>query len=193
MRYTLENGQPMEVVSITVDGKRIVHPTDDQCDAAHIGYPLVLADAPEYDPDTQYLEESWRIRYKKIRQIWTVVDIPQPTEEEQRIAEIDKLLNDSDAEFEVFKSTPIVYPINGLRYKPSYIKDFWNSVIVLGESAFPMTISDADCVNEEMTFAQFTNLYVWLLQQSAAEIAAVNTYQAPLIAERKELQDSQEG
>lgn len=192
MRYTLENGLPVEVQSIVVNGMRIVHPTDAQVDDANAGYPLVLSDAPEYDPETQELSESWRVKYKKIRQIWTIIDLPQPSETEQRIAEIQRLLVESDEGFELYKSTPIVYPVNGLKYKPSYIKDFWNSVLILGASVFPMTISDAECVAEEMTFEQFTNLYGWLLQESAAEIASVNAYQAPLIAELKELQTSQD-
>lgn len=192
MRYTFENEKPVEIKSIVVDGMRIVYPTDEQVDAANAGYPLQLISPPEYDTETQRLELSYSLEDDVITQVWTVIDIPQPTEEELRIAEIRGLLAESDAGFEEFKATPIVYPVNGLRYKPSYIKDFWNSVIVLGSAAFPMVISDADCVAEEMTFEQFTALYGWLIQESATEIAAVNTYQAPLIAELKELERGQD-
>lgn len=192
MRYTFENNKPVEIKAIVVDGMRIVYPTDAQVDEAEAGYPLELTTPPEYDSDTQRLELSYSLEDGVISQVWTIIDIPQPTEEELRIAELRSLLAQSDAGFETFKSTPIVYPVNGLRYKPSYIKDFWNSVIVLGSAAFPMVISDADCVAEEMTFEQFTALYGWLIQQSAAEIAAVNTYQAPLIAELKELESGQD-
>lgn len=189
MRYTLKDGKPAEVTAILVDEMRIVHPTDAQVDAAGAGYPLKLTPALEYDLETQRLEESWTLEGGEIVQVWTVIDLPQPTPAEKRIAEINALLAASNAAFETYKATPITYPANGLKYKPSYIKDFWNSVLPLGAAAFPMTISDADCVAREMTFEEFTTLYGWLLAESEAEIARVNAYQAPLIAEKKELEN----
>lgn len=191
MRYTLQNGKPQEIVSIVVDGMRIVYPTDVQVDAAGAGYPLQTTDAPEYDAETQRLEESWTLTGGKIVQTWTIIDLPQPSETERRIAEINQLLAASNAGFLAFKETPIVYEVNGLKYKPSYITDYWTAALMMGAAAFPMQVSDVDCVSREFAFAEFQMLYGWLLQESAQEIATVNAYQAPLIAELKELQNGQ--
>ena len=190
MRYNLVDGKPVEVTSIIVDGMRIVHPTDAQVDAAGAGYPLQLTDAPEYAPETQTLRESWTLTGGEIVQTWTIIDLPQPSETERRIAEINQLLAASNAEFLAFKETPIVYEGNGLRYKPSYLTDYWVPILPL-QAAFPMVISDADCVPQEMTFEEFTNLYTWLLTVSAQEIATVNAYQKPLLAELAELTNGQ--
>ena len=189
MRYILQDGKPVEVTAIIVDGMRIVHPTDAQVDAAGAGYPLKLTDPPEYDPETEKLLLSYALEGGEIVQVWMVEELPQPSETEKRIAEINLLLAESNAAFETFKSTPLTYPANGLKYKPSYITDYWTPVLLGGAEAFPMTVSDADCVSREFTFAEFQTLYGWLLRASAQEISRVNTYQAPLIAELKELQN----
>lgn len=189
MRYTLENGKPVEVISIVVDGMRIVYPSDAQVDAAGAGYQLKLTDPPEYDQETQRLEESWTLEGGKIVQVWTVIDLPQPSETERRIAEINQLLAASNAAFLDFKETPIVYEANGLRYKPSYLPDYWVPLLPLGAAAFPKTIGDADCVARQFTFEEFVAMYTWLLGVSAQEIARVNAYQQPLLAELKELQN----
>ena len=191
MRYTLQDGKPQEIKAIVADGMRIVYPTDAQVDAAGTGYLLQLTDAPEYDAETQRLEESWTLTDGKIVQTWTVIDIPQPSPTEKRIAEINQLLAASNAAFLAFKETPIVYEGNGLRYKPSYLPDYWVPLLPLGAAAFPQTIGDADCVAREFTFEEFINLYTWLLTLSAQEIARVNAYQKPLLAELKELENGQ--
>ena len=190
MRYTLENGKPVEIISIVVGGMRIVYPTDAQVDAAGAGYPLKLTPVPEYDTETQRLEESWALTDGEIVQTWTIIDLPQPSETERRIAEINQLLAASNAAFLEFKETPVVYECNGLRYKPSYLTDYWVPILPL-QAAFPMVISDADCVPQEMTYEEFTNLYTWLLTISAQEIATVNAYQTPLIEELEELINGQ--
>ena len=187
MRYTLQEGKPVDVIAITVDGMRIVHPTDAQVDAAGAGYPLQTADAPDYDPETQRLEESWTLTKGKIKQVWTIIDLPQPSETERRIAEINQLLAASNAAFMEFKETPITYEANGLKYKPSYLVDYWVPLLPLGAAAFPQTIGDADCVAREFTFEEFVAMYTWLLTVSAQEIARVNAYQKPLIEELEEL------
>lgn len=189
MRYTLQDGKPVEVISIVVDGMRIIHPTDAQVDASGAGYPLQLTDAPEYDTETQRLEESWTLTGGKIVQTWTIIDLPQPSETERRIAEINQLLAASNAAFLEFKETPIVYEANGLRYKPSYLPDYWVPLLPLGAAAFPQTIGDADCVAREFTFEEFVSLYTWLLGVSAQEIKRVNAYQQPLLEELAELQN----
>lgn len=189
MRYTLENGKPVEVISIIVDGMRIVHPTDAQVDAAGSGYPLQLTDAPEYDAETQTLRESWTLTGGEIVQTWTVIDLPQPSETERRIAEINQLLAASNAAFLTFRETPITYEANGLKYKPSYLPDYWVPLLPLGAAAFPQTIGDADCVAREFTFEEFVAMYTWLLGVSAQEIATVNAYQQPLLEELAELQN----
>lgn len=191
MRYNLVDGKPVEVISIVVDGMRIVHPTDEQVDDAGAGYALRLVNPPEYDPETGKLLLSYALEGGEIVQVWTVEELPQPSETERRIAEINQLLAASNAGFVTFKETPIEYPANGLKYKPSYLTDYWVPILPLGAAAFPMVISDADCVPQEMTFEEFTNLYTWLLTVSAQEIATVNAYQKPLIAELEELENGQ--
>lgn len=189
MRYTLQNGKPQEIVSIVVDGMRIVYPTDAQVDAAGAGYPLQTTDPPEYDQKTEKLTLSYALEGGEIVQVWTVEELPQPSETERRIAEINQLLAASNAAFLEFKETPIVYEANGLRYKPSYLPDYWVPLLPLGAAAFPQTIGDADCVAREFTFDEFVALYTWLLTLSAQEIARVNAYQKPLIAELAELEN----
>ena len=189
MRYALENGKPVEIKSIIVDGMRIVYPTDAQVDEAGAGYPLQLTVAPEYDAETQTLQESWTLTGGNIVQTWTIIDLPQPSPTEKRIAEINQLLAASNAAFMEFKETPIVYEANGLKYKPSYLPDYWVPLLPLGAAAFPQTIADADCVAREFTFEEFVSLYTWLLTVSAQEIATVNAYQKPLLAELAELQN----
>ena len=191
MRYNLQDGKPVEITAIIVDGMRIVHPTDAQVDAAGAGYPLQTTDAPEYDPETQRLEESWTLEGGKIVQVWTVIDLPQPTPTEKRIAEINQLLAASNAAFLSFKETPITYETNGLKYKPSYLVDYWVPLLPLGAAAFPQTISDADCVDRTFTFEEFVALYTWLLGVSAQEIKRVNAYQQPLLEELAELTNGQ--
>ena len=189
MRYTLENGKPVEVKAIVLGDMRIVYPTDAQVDAAGAGYPLQLTDPPEYASETETLEQTYSLENDIIVQEWTIIEKPQPSEKERRIEEINNLINESNAEFEAFKETPIIYPGNGLRYKPSYVKDYWVPALVLGEAAFPMYISDADCIAREFTLSEFQTLYAWLLNESATEIARVNAYQQPLIEELRELED----
>lgn len=189
MRYNLVDGKPVEVISIVVDGMRIVHTTDEQVDEAGAGYALRLVNPPEYDPETEKLLLSYALEGGEIVQVWTVEELPQPSETERRIADINQLLAASNAGFVTFKETPIEYPANGLKYKPSYLTDYWVPILPLGAATFPMVISDADCVPQEMTFEEFTNLYTWLLTVSAQEIARVNAYQKPLIAELEELQN----
>lgn len=189
MRYNLVDGKPVEVISIIVDGMRIVHPSDSQVDEAGAGYALELVTPPEYDPETQRLEESWVLADGKIVQVWTVIDLPQPSETERRIAEINQLLAASNAAFLEFKETPIVYEANGLKYKPSYLPDYWVPLLPLGAAAFPQTIGDADCVAREFTFEEFVSLYTWLLGVSEQEIKRVNAYQQPLLEELAELQN----
>lgn len=189
MRYTLEEGKPVEVTAIIVDGMRIVYPTDAQVDAAGAGYPLKLTDPPEYDPATEKLVLSYALEGGEIVQVWTVEELPQPSETERRIAEINQLLAASNAAFLTFRETPIVYEANGLKYKPSYLQDYWVPLLPLGAAAFPQTIGDADCVAREFTFEEFVSLYTWLLGVSAQEIKRVNAYQQPLLEELAELQN----
>lgn len=187
MRYILQDGKPVEVTAIIVDGMRIVYPTDAQVDAAGAGYPLNLTDPPEYDPETEKLTLSYALEGGEIVQVWTVEELPQPTPTEKRIAEINQLLAASNAAFLTFKETPITYETNGLKYKPSYISDYWVPLLPLGAAAFLQTIGDADCVAREFTFEEFINLYTWLLGVSAQEIKRVNAYQQPLLEELAEL------
>lgn len=189
MRYNLVDGKPVEVISIVVDGMRIVHPTDEQVDEAGAGYSLRLVNPPEYDPETEKLLLSYALEGGEIVQVWTVEELPQPSETERRIAEINQLLAASNAGFLAFKETPIVYETNGLKYKPSYLPDYWVPLLPLGAAAFPQTIGDADCVAREFTFEEFVAMYTWLLGVSAQEIKRVNAYQQPLLEELAELQN----
>ena len=67
---------------------RIVHPTDALVDAIGAGYPVKLTDPPEYDPATEKLTLSYALEGDNIVQVWTIEEIPQPSETEKRIAEI---------------------------------------------------------------------------------------------------------
>ena len=39
---------------------------------------MVYTDAPEYDPETQYITHKWEEKNGKAVQVWTLYDIPVP-------------------------------------------------------------------------------------------------------------------
>lgn len=59
----------------------IANPTEAQkaAIAPVLGYlPMQYTDPPEYDPETQYLEEHWEEHDGKAVQVWEVKDYPTP-------------------------------------------------------------------------------------------------------------------
>lgn len=45
-------------------------------------YPVIYTDAPETD-DKHYAEESWTLENDQIIQIWSVIEIPTPSDEDE--------------------------------------------------------------------------------------------------------------
>jgi len=57
--------------------------------------PMQYTAQPEYDPDTQYLEESWVEEDGKAVQVWTIVDKPEPEQSlQERVESLEENVSD---------------------------------------------------------------------------------------------------
>ena len=82
MTYNLINGSPVRVRSIRYDGRRIANPPDDLVVQLGLGYPLITTPIPDYNPETQYVTNSWRQEESAIVEVWTVKEIELETSSE---------------------------------------------------------------------------------------------------------------
>lgn len=68
-------------IYITVNGANVWNASVE--DYLSLGwYPVIYTDAPETD-DKHYAESSWSQESDCIRQVWTIVEIPEPTDEDE--------------------------------------------------------------------------------------------------------------
>lgn len=66
---------------ITVDDAHVWNATEE--DYLSLGwYPVIYTDAPDTD-DKHYAESAWTQESDCIRQTWTVIEIPEPTDEDE--------------------------------------------------------------------------------------------------------------
>lgn len=191
MRYRLENGSPVLITKVTVDGLTTTNPSDAFIDEHELGYPKQDTSAPEYDADTQRIASSWSVVNGVITKVWEVLDL---TEEELHVkqnAAIDIQINEVNADYEQWQLTPVEYTFgNDTMYlKPIWITQYYGTLqqvsLMTSGAIFPMIITDAAGVNFEMTAEEFQTMYLWLVQVASAEIARVNAVLAELEAQKE--------
>lgn len=98
--YTFESETWIKPVkSIRYNGRRISNPPDELVIKAGMGYPLQTTEQPEYNPETQYINKSYKLENGVIIEVWTVIDIPQPEPEPEPEPETsDSSSSDSDSD-----------------------------------------------------------------------------------------------
>ena len=83
MTYNLTNNRPVPVRSIRHENRRIANPPDDLVVQLGLGYPLITTPIPDYNPETQFVTQSWRQEETAIVEAWTVHDVQLETSNEQ--------------------------------------------------------------------------------------------------------------
>lgn len=191
MRYKLENGQPVLITRIDLDGQTITNPPDDMIDANGLGYPKTVTPAPIYDPSEETLSSSWEIQSGVITQVWTVTELSAAEKAAKHNAAIDAQIASVNAAYEAYKTTPITYDFNGqtMSLKPIWVTEYYGTLMQIGLMSnganFPTTITDAAGTNFEMTFAEFQTMFLWLVGKAQTEIKRVNDALVELEAERE--------
>ena len=191
MRYTLENGSPVLITKVTVDGLITTNPSDDFIDEHEMGYPKLDTEAPEYDSDVQYVTSSWSVVNGVITKVWEIVDYTEEELQVKQNAAIDTQINEVNAAYEQWQLTPVEYTFDNqtMYLKPSWITQYYGTLqqvsLMTSGAIFPMIITDAAGVNYEMTSEEFQTMYLWLVQVASTEIARVNATLAELEAERE--------
>lgn len=82
MTYNLTNNFPVPVRSIRHENRRIANPPDALVVQLGLGYPLTTTPIPDYNPETQYVTNSWRQDESAIVEVWTVNDVQLETNSE---------------------------------------------------------------------------------------------------------------
>lgn len=116
-----------------------------------------------------------------------LVDISQTPEysTKKRLIAIENELRKADADYEAMLSTPVVYPVNGLAYKPSYV-DSYALLIVSGMG--PFVIWDSTELNEKlMTATELTGLAIFLKKIAEPAFQARKDIRKKLLLEKAEL------
>lgn len=191
MRYKLENGQPVLITRIDLDGQTITNPPDDMIDAHGLGYPKTVTPAPIYDPSEETLSSSWEIQSGVITQVWTVTELSAAEKAAKHNARIDEQINAVNSAYEAYKTTPITYAFNGqtMSLKPIWVTEYYSTLMQIGLMSsganFPTTITDANCEDFDLTFEQFSTMFLWLVQQAQTEIKRVNQLIADLQAQKE--------
>lgn len=196
MRYKLENGQPVLITRIDLDGQTITNPPDDLIDANGLGYPKTDTPAPTYDPTQEKISSVWEIQSGQIVKVWTVTELTAAEKAAIHNAAIDAQIASVNAGYEAYKTMPLSYAFNGqtMTLKPIWVTEYYGTLMQIGLMSsganFPATITDAAGSNFELTFQEFSTLYLWLVQQAQTEIKRVNDAIAELQAQ-KEVVDGQ--
>lgn len=191
MRYKLEKNVPVLITRIEISGQVITNPPDSMIDEAGIGYQLVDVPAPEYDSTKESISFEWQIKGGNIEKVWTITELTPAEKAAKKNAEIDAQIDAVNAGYEAYKTIPISYDFNGqtMLLKPVWVTEYYGTLqqvgIITSGATFPTIITDATGANFEMTFEQFSTMYLWLVQQAAAEIATVNATLAELEAQKE--------
>lgn len=191
MRYILENSVPVLVRKVTFEGLVITNPTDAFIDAHGLGYPKEDTPAPAYDPDEEKLSFEWSVVDGAIKKVWTVTELSAAEKAAIKNAKIDAQIDAVNAGYEAYKTTPISYTFGAqtMSLKPIWVTEYYGTLMQIGLMSsganFPATITDAAGVNFEMTFEQFSTMYLWLVQQAQTEIKRVNQLVADLEAQKE--------
>lgn len=151
-----------------------------------------LADSPELclaNGFTAYTEEEVSGYFAGTHQIidGVLTDITSTSEykNRKRLIAIEEDLRKADSDYATVLSTPVVYPANGLTYKPSYV-DSYALLIVSGMG--PFTIWDSTELNGTlMTAAELTGLAIFLKKIAEPAFQARKDVRKKLLTEKEEL------
>ena len=197
MLYRLENGQPVPVTKVEVDGQIITNPPWEWMQDHGYGYQKAEVVPPTYDPATQRLESHWVLtedtdcKWPVIVKEWEIVELTAEEKAAIHNAAIDAQIAAVNAGYEAYKTTPLSYTFGAqtMSLKPIWVTEFYGTLMQVGLMSsganFPTTITDDSGTDFEMTFEQFSTMYLWLVQQAQTEIKRVNTALAELEAQKE--------
>ncbi|MBR0193359.1 MAG: hypothetical protein IJQ31_14965 [Thermoguttaceae bacterium] len=198
MLYRLENGQPVPVTKVEVDGQIITNPPWEWMQDNGYGYQKAEMVPPSYDPDNERLESRWVLtedtdcKWPVIVKEYEVVELTTAEKAAIHNAKLDAQIDAVNAGYETYKTTPLTYT-DGTRtmlLKPIWVTEYYGTLMQIGLMSsganFPATITDAAGSNFELTFQEFSTLYLWLVQQAQTEIKRVNDAIAELQAQKED-------
>ena len=189
MRYTLTQGIPKLVRTITVDGMTITNPSDEQIDQAHAGWPLEYTAQPSHDPATQYLESGWTQDTDRIRQTWTV----QTKTTAMLIEDIDQQIAAINEAFAGLPETPVLYPTDGRYYLLGWAREYYLPLLLKSDVEYPTPVADVTLTTQIKTKAELQALYDYLIADGATRTLAINAQLATLMVRKQELLNPQGG
>lgn len=201
MRYEFVNGQPKSIKKIVMNGMIYTNPSDTFLEDNDIGYTRTVVQAPELDDDTKKLVHSYAIVADSITDVWTEVDKTK----DELISMYQSRIDDIYEQAENYKNNGrILYPVTGKEYLPRWVFEFYNSALIMKDQYFPtneteVAIAAVDGTSDNMTFAQFAQLYGYLITvymtatgEQNAQIAELNALIDELNAPEEESEESEE-
>lgn len=201
MKYELVNGQPKQIKKITLNGMIYTNPSDSLLEANNIGYTRTVVQAPELDDNTKKLTHTYEVVNGSITDVWTEVDKTKDELISMYQSQIDAIYEQA----ENYKNNGrILYPVTGKEYLPRWVFEFYNTALINKDSYFPtneteVAISAVDGTSDNMTFAQFAQLYGYLITvymtatgEQNSQIAELNALIDELNAPEEEPEESEE-
>lgn len=196
MLYRLENGQPVPVTKVEVDGQIITNPPWEWMQDNGYGYQKAETVPPSYDPDTERLESRWVLtedtdcKWPVIVKEYEVVELTAAEKAAIHNAAIDAAIDAINDAYNAWQTEPLEYTFNDatMYLKPIWTTQYYGTLLqasTLGATVFPSGVTDAHDVTYEMTEAQFAAMYLWLVGQAAVKIATVNAQIATLKAQKE--------
>lgn len=186
MKYQLKDGIPVPVTVVRTEDRIVSNPPDELLEELGIGYDLEDRERPDFDESAQRATFSWEIEDGKICRVWKLTDFSESELKSRRIQELQDEIAAVNADYAEAENRPIQYT-NGKYYLPRYIPSYWTPIHAAGAEIYPMVyISDVNDVPELMTFAEFSALFKFMIDQSQLIIAETN---AKLVALRTELEE----
>lgn len=193
MRYELVNGQPQPIKKVTLNGMVYTNPSDTLLNDNNIGYTRTVVQAPELDDDTKKLTHTYEVVNGSITDVWTEVDKTSEELISMYQAQIDAIYEQA----ENYKNNGrILYPVTGKEYLPRWVFEFYNSALIMKDQYFPtneteVAISAVDGTSDDMTFAQFAQLYGYLITVYMTATGEQNSQIAELNAKIAELNEEE--
>ena len=170
MRYEMINGQPALITRATINGLLYSNPSDALLDANNIGYTRTVVNPPEITDETKKLDHHYEVANGTITDVWSVVD---KTAEELISLYTDQIFAIYNSAEEYKNNGKILYPVTGKEYIPRWVFEFYNTALISKEQYFPtvestIEVSAVDGSKDVMTFAEFAQLYFYLISQFAS-------------------------
>ena len=194
MKYELVDGQPKPIKKVTINGMIYTNPSDSLLEANNIGYNRTVVEAPELEDNTKKLEHTYRVYKGAIKDVWTEVDKTP----EELIAMYQAQIDEIYQQAENYKNNGrILYPATGKEYLPRWVFEFYNTALINKDSYFPtneteVAIAAVDGTSDDMTFAQFAQLYGYLITVYMTATGEQNAQIAELNALIDELTEEEE-